>query len=83
MFSEDKKGNSVFTATADVIVGALNTAIFASKGFTDKFDFETFGKNVARGFNRFSRNSSGNSAQKPLTDGLMVFGKRQKVFLAR
>ena len=53
LFSEDKKGNSVFTATADVIAGALNTAIFASKGFTDKFDFETFGKNVAHGFNRF------------------------------
>lgn len=53
MFSEDKKGNSVFTATADVIAGALNTAIFASKGFTDKFKFETFGKNVAHGFNRF------------------------------
>lgn len=53
LFSEDKKGNSVFTATADVIAGALNTAIFASKGFTDKFDFETFGKNAAHGFNRF------------------------------
>lgn len=53
LFSEDKKGNSVFTATADVIAGALNTAIFASKGFTDKFKFETFGKNVAHGFNRF------------------------------
>lgn len=53
LFSEDKKGNSVFTATADVIAGALNTAIFASKGFTDKFDFKTFGKNVAHGFNRF------------------------------
>lgn len=53
LFSEDKKGNSVFTATADVIAGALNTAIFASKGFTDKFKFETFGRNVAHGFNRF------------------------------
>lgn len=53
LFSEDKKGNSVFTSTADVIAGALNTAIFASKGFTDKFKFETFGKNVAHGFNRF------------------------------
>lgn len=53
LFSEDKKGNSVFTATADVIAGALNTAIFASKGFTDKFDFETLGKNLAHGFNRF------------------------------
>lgn len=53
LFSEDKKGNSVFTATADVIAGALNTAIFASKGFTDKFDFETFGKNLSHGFNRF------------------------------
>ncbi len=53
LFSEDKKGNSVFTATADVIVGALNTVIFASKGFTDKFEFDTLGKNVAHGFNRF------------------------------
>lgn len=53
LFSEDKKGNSVFTSTADVIAGALNTAIFASKGFTKKFDFETFGNNVAHGFNRF------------------------------
>lgn len=53
LFSEDKKGNSVFTATADVIAGALNTAIFVSKGFTDKFKFETFGKNLAHGFNRF------------------------------
>lgn len=53
LFSEDKNGNSVFTATADVIAGALNTAIFASKGFTDKFKFKTFGKNVAHGFNRF------------------------------
>lgn len=53
LFSEDKKGNSVFTATADVIAGALNTAIFASKGFTDKFEFDTLGKNVAHGFNRF------------------------------
>lgn len=53
LFSEDKKGNSVFTATVDVIAGALNTAIFASLGFTKKFDFETFGNNVAHGFNRF------------------------------
>ena len=53
LFSEDKKGNSVFTATADVIAGALNTAIFASKGFTDKFKFKTLGKNLAHGFNRF------------------------------
>ena len=53
LFSEDKKGNSVFTATADVIARALNTAIFASKGFTDKFKFETFGNNIAHGFNRF------------------------------
>lgn len=55
LFSEDKKGNSVFTATADVIAGALNTAIFASKGFTDKFEFDTLGKNLAHGFNRFFR----------------------------
>lgn len=53
LFSEDKKGNSVFTSTADAIAGALNTAIFASLGFTKKFDFETFGNNVAHGFNRF------------------------------
>lgn len=55
LFSEDKKGNSVFTATADVIAGALNTAIFASKGFTDKFKFKTFGTNLAHGVNRFFR----------------------------
>lgn len=53
LFSEDKKGNSVFTATADAIAKSLNTAIFASKGFTDKFKFKTLGKNMARGFNRF------------------------------
>lgn len=53
LFSSDKKGENVFTATADVIAGALNTAIFASKGFADKFDFEQFGRNVASGFNRF------------------------------
>ena len=53
LFSEDKKENSVFTATADVIAGALNTAIFASKGFTDKFKFKTLGANLAHGFNRF------------------------------
>lgn len=53
LFSEDKKGNSVFTSTADVIAGALNTAVFASEGFTNQFEFEQFGKNVAHGFNRF------------------------------
>lgn len=53
LFSEDKNGNSVFTATADVIAGALNTVIFASKGFTNKFKFKTFGTNLAHGFNRF------------------------------
>lgn len=53
LFSEDKNGNSVFTATADVIAGALNTVLFASKSFTDKFKFETFGNNIAHGFNRF------------------------------
>lgn len=74
LFSEDKNGNSVFTATADVIAGALNTAIFASKGFTDKFKFETFGKNVAHGFNRFFKNSNGKSAQKLSMDGLMDSG---------
>ncbi len=55
LFSEDKKGNSVFTATADVIAGALNTAIFASTGFTDKFEFRKFGQNIAHGFNKFFR----------------------------
>ena len=55
LFSSDKKGNNVFTATADVIAGALNTAIFASKGFTDKFNFKEFGHNLATGFNRFFR----------------------------
>lgn len=55
LFSSDKKGNNVFTATADVIAGALNTAVFASKGFTDNFKFEQFGRNLASGFNRFFR----------------------------
>ena len=55
LFSSDKKGNNVFTATADVIAGALNTAVFASKGFTDKFKFKQFGRNLASGFNRFFR----------------------------
>lgn len=59
-----QKGNSVFTATADVIAGALNTAIFASLGFTNKFDFKTFGNNVAHGFNEFSGNLSGSIVQK-------------------
>ena len=53
LFETDKKGNNVFTATADVIAGALNSALFASKGFTDKFEFETFGSNIASGINRF------------------------------
>lgn len=75
LFSEDKNGNSVFTATADVIAGALNTAIFASKGFTDKFKFETFGKNVAHGFNRFFKKiQMEKSAQKLSMDGLMDSG---------
>lgn len=55
LFSNDKDGNNVFTATADIIAGALNTAINASLGFTGTFDFEQFGRNLASGVNRFFR----------------------------
>ena len=53
LFSEDKKGNSVFTATADVIAGALNTALHGLDGFASKFKWKQFGTNLAGGCKRF------------------------------
>lgn len=53
LFSEDKKGNSVFTATADVIAGALNTALHGLNGFASEFEWEQFGTNLAHGCKRF------------------------------
>ena len=53
LFSEDKKGNSVFTATADVIAGALNTALHALNSFGETFKWDGFGEGLARGCKRF------------------------------
>ena len=53
LFSEDKKGNSVFTATADVIAGSLNTALHALNSFGETFEWDEFGKGLARGCKRF------------------------------
>lgn len=82
LFSADKKGNSVFTATADVIAGALNTAIFASKGFTKKFDFETFGKNVANGFNRFFKKFKWKQCAEAINGWVDGFWKTVKGFFS-
>lgn len=53
LFSEDKKGNSVFTSTADVIAGALNTALHGLNGFASEFKWDQFGTNLAHGCKRF------------------------------
>lgn len=53
LFSEDKNGNSVFTATADVIAGSLNTALHALNSFGETFKWDEFGKGLARGCKRF------------------------------
>lgn len=53
LFSEDKKGNSVFTSTADVIAGALNTALHGLNGFASEFKWNQFGTNLAHGCKRF------------------------------
>lgn len=53
LFSEDKNGNSVFTATADLIAGTLNTAIHGALGFANKFEWGDFGRNLAHGCKRF------------------------------
>ena len=53
LFSEDKKGNSVFTATADAIAGALNTALHGLDSFASEFKWKQFGTNLARGCKRF------------------------------
>lgn len=53
LFSSDKKGENVFTATADVIAGALNTALHGLNGFASEFEWEQFGTNLAHGCKRF------------------------------
>ncbi len=53
LFSEDKKGNSVFTATADVIAGSLNTALHTLNSFGETFKWDEFGKGLAKGLKTF------------------------------
>lgn len=53
LFSSDKKGENVFTATADVIAGALNTALHGIDAFAGKFEWDQFGTNLAHGCKRF------------------------------
>lgn len=53
LFSEDKNGNSVFTATADVIAGSLNTALHALNSFGETFKWDEFGKGLAKGLKTF------------------------------
>ena len=53
LFSNDKKGNNVFTSTADVIAGALNTALHGLDSFASEFKWKQFGTNLARGCKRF------------------------------
>lgn len=53
LFSNDKKGNNVFTSTADVIAGALNTALHGLDSFASKFKWKQFGTNLASGCKRF------------------------------
>lgn len=53
LFSSDKKGNNVFTATADVIAGALNTALHTLDSFGETFEWDNFGDGLARGCKRF------------------------------
>lgn len=53
LFSNDKKGNNVFTSTADVIAGALNTALHGLDSFANEFKWKQFGTNLASGCKRF------------------------------
>ena len=53
LFSNDKKGNNVFTSTADVIAGALNTALHGLDSFASEFKWKQFGTNLASGCKRF------------------------------
>lgn len=53
LFSNDKKGNNVFTAAADVIAGSLNTALHALNSFGETFKWDGFGEGLARGCKRF------------------------------
>ena len=53
LFSNDKKENNVFTSTADVIAGALNTALHGLDSFANEFKWKQFGTNLASGCKRF------------------------------
>ena len=50
---EGKKGETLLGKVGKTIAGALNTVINASLGFTDTFDFEQFGLNLADSVNQF------------------------------
>lgn len=48
-----EKGETLFGSVGTTVAGALNTVINASLGFTDTFDFEQFGLNLADSVNQF------------------------------
>lgn len=50
---EGKKGETLLGKVGTTIAGTLNTVINASLGFTDTFDFEQFGLNLADSVNQF------------------------------
>lgn len=50
---EGKKGETLLGKVGKTIAGTLNTVINASLGFTDTFDFEQFGINLADSVNQF------------------------------
>lgn len=50
---EGKKGETLLGKVGKTIAGTLNTVINASLGFTDTFDFEQFGLNLADSVNQF------------------------------
>lgn len=53
LFKTDKKGRSVFTATAKVIASSLNTALHFLDSFGETFDWKEFGKSFAKGIRTF------------------------------
>lgn len=53
LFKTDKKGRSVFTATAKVIASSLNTALHFLNSFGETFDWKEFGKSFAKGIRTF------------------------------
>ena len=53
LFKTDKKGRSVFTATAKIMAGSLNTALHLLDSFGDTFEWKEFGKSFAKGLKTF------------------------------